>query len=747
MPSLPLPQGRPIDVPRTVHQALELHHQGRLAEAEQLYSAVLAVRPDNIDALQMLGVIKFGRGDLVTALRLVAAAMELRPKSPQILLNYGLVLNAMNRPHDALASFDEALRLKGRYAEALNNRGAVLVTLERHAEALENLKRAIAIKPDYAEAFYNQGNALKGLDRYEEALKSYDRAIALRPTYVKPHSNRGSVLDILGRPADALACYDRALAIQPDFAEAMLNRCGALRALKRIDETVKSLEVLLMVHPAYAEAHGMRAMLMADFNRYRDAIASVERAVALKPDYSKARWGSCTAALPILYADESEIAAQRADYERRLRALRSAYEAGHIPGDLSKGLGQGQPFFLAYQGRNDRELQSLFGSLASDIMLKRYGPAELAPPPAEDEPVRVGIVSGFFYQHSVWKIGVRGWVSQLDPKRFQVSGYYTGSSQDAETALARQFCHRFVQGPASTERWRQTILADRPHVLIYPDIGMSAEASELAALRLAPVQCGYIGHPQTSGYPTLDYFLSGELIEPPDGQDHYVEKLVKLPNAGFHYEPPALPPATVTREELGLRPNATVYWCAQSLFKYLPQHDQVFPRIAREAGDCQFVFIRHFGREVTELFQQRLDRAFAAAGLKAGDYCVFLDGMEMSRFAAASAQCDLMLDSIGWSGGNTTLEALAQDLPVVTFQGELMRGRVSAGILRMMGMPETVAETLDDYVALAVRMGRDPGFRADIKKRVASDKHRLYRDRTCIAALEDFLDRAARRRG
>jgi predicted O-linked N-acetylglucosamine transferase (SPINDLY family) len=123
---------------------------------------------------------------------------------------------------------------------------------------------------------------------------------------------------------------------------------------------------------------------------------------------------------------------------------------------------------------------------------------------------------------------------------------------------------------------------------------------------------------------------------------------------------------------------------------------------------------------------------------------VFLDGMEMSRFAAASAQCDLMLDSIGWSGGNTTLEALAQDLPIVTFQGELMRGRVSAGILRMMGMPETIAETLDDYVALAVRIGRDPDFRARIKQHIASDKHRLYRDRACIAALEDFLDRAAR---
>jgi predicted O-linked N-acetylglucosamine transferase (SPINDLY family) len=116
----------------------------------------------------------------------------------------------------------------------------------------------------------------------------------------------------------------------------------------------------------------------------------------------------------------------------------------------------------------------------------------------------------------------------------------------------------------------------------------------------------------------------------------------------------------------------------------------------------------------------------------------------MNRFAAASAQCDVMLDSIGWSGGNTTLEALAQDLPVVTFDSALMRGRVSAGILRMMGMPETVADTIDDYVALAVRMGRDPAWQAQIKGRVASDKHRLYRDRSCISALESFLDRAAR---
>jgi predicted O-linked N-acetylglucosamine transferase (SPINDLY family) len=117
----------------------------------------------------------------------------------------------------------------------------------------------------------------------------------------------------------------------------------------------------------------------------------------------------------------------------------------------------------------------------------------------------------------------------------------------------------------------------------------------------------------------------------------------------------------------------------------------------------------------------------------------------VNRFAASAAQCDVMLDSIEWSGGNTTLEAIAQNLPVVTHEGQFMRGRISAGILRMMGMPETIAGTIDEYVALAVRMGADPAGRLALKDRVAFDKERLYRDRTCIAGLEAFLERAAHR--
>jgi protein O-GlcNAc transferase len=195
-----------------------------------------------------------------------------------------------------------------------------------------------------------------------------------------------------------------------------------------------------------------------------------------------------------------------------------------------------------------------------------------------------------------------------------------------------------------------------------------------------------------------------------------------------------------------LRPGATVYWCSQAIYKYLPQFDQVLPRIACEVGDCQFTFIRFPGAaDVTELFRQRLDAAFASFGLKAEDHCAILPRLDPDRYAAAAGCCDVALDSIGWSGCNSSLECLAHDLPVVSLPGELMRGRHTSAILQMMGVTETIAASIDDYVATAVRLGRDTQWRTNLRDRIAANKHRVYRDRACITALEDFLETEARR--
>src|SRR5262249_4431460 len=255
----------------------------------------------------------------------------------------------------------------------------------------------------------------------------------------------------------------------------------------------------------------------------------------------------------------------------------------------------------------------------------RFATPVLPPPPAESEPIRLGIVSGFFRRHSNWKIPIKGWLKMLNRDRFRLFGYHTGTERDGETDVAASLCHRFVEGPQSLEAWREAIAADAPHILLFPEIGMDKVSAQLAGMRLAGVQCTSWGHPVTSGFPTIDYFLSSDLMEPVGAEAHYSEKLVRLPNLSVYYEPVDVAPVKLDRAALGLRSDAVVYWCAQSLPKYLPQFDGVFARIAADVANCQFAFVEFAGgRDVTALFRARLDRAFEGEGLKARDHCVFL---------------------------------------------------------------------------------------------------------------------------
>jgi predicted O-linked N-acetylglucosamine transferase (SPINDLY family) len=743
MPPAPVPA--PIKVPQVFAQALELHKQGRLTEAEQFYSEVLAHRPDHFDALQMLSVIKLAKGQPAEALRLISEAMRMRRPSPQILVNHGMILHALDRSEEALACFDAALKQKSKFAEAHNNRGAVLAALGRHEEAVACFHKALALKTDYADAHYNLGSSLRVLGRYDEALVGLDRALLLRPDYVKALNNRGAVLEAINRLPEALACYDRAVALAPGFTESRNNRGRVLLALDRADDAIDNFTAALKFNPDDAEAWYQRGRCLLEISRNEEAAADLAQALALAPGHADARFAACFAELPVIYRDESEIAQCRAAYEQKLRELLNDVERGVLKGDLIKAIGARHPFLLAYQGSNDRALQQIYGEMIGKVIARRFSPAPLPPPPAPGEPIRVGIVSSFFYRHSNWKIPIKGWISQLDRSRFYVTGYHLGAIHDEQTDAAARLCDRFVHRTLDTDGWRREILADAPHALIYPGLLMDVSSLQLAAQRLASVQCNSWGHPETSGLSTVDYFLSSDLMEPPDAQACYTEKLVRLPNLSIYYEPVAAEPVSVTREGLGLRAGATAFWSAQSLFKYLPQYDDVFVRIAQAVGDCQFVFLRHFGApRVTQLVRERLERAFSAAGMRAEHHCVFLNRMSQSQFAAAAGLCDVFLDSIGWSGCNSALECLPQALPIVTFEGPTMRGRHSAAILRMIDVTDTIAATVDDYVAIATRLGQDTQFRQTMSSRMAENRHRLYEDRAPVIALENFLEGAVR---
>jgi protein O-GlcNAc transferase len=730
-----------LTVDEALRRAAAAHAQGRYGETEAICRDVLAVQPGNAQAFLVLAVAQLADGRSGDGIASLDRAIELDRRLAQAHYQRGFALSQLGRSEEAKACYDTAIALQPAFAEALYLRGMLQRKQGDHVAALADFDAAVRHRPNFLHAYNGRGLALHELMRFDAAVPAFERAIALQPGFADAHNNRGNALRRLKRFDDALASYGRALALRPGYAEALHNRAVSLREMGRYDAALADCEQAIALQPDYAEAHYLHGMLLRAVNRNADARASFARALAARPGYAEAQLAACMSDLPVLFADEAEIAASRTEYEKALRALVDTVE----PAAFARAIRSNQPFYLAYQGLNDRELQALYGTLVCRAAAARHGDAPLAPPAQAGEKIRVGIVSGYFYEHSNWKVPIQGWLSQLDRSRFQPFGYYTGSDSDAVTQAAQSLCERFVGGPMSIARWREEILADAPHVLIYPEVGMDPMSAALAAQRLARAQCTSWGHPDTSGFPTLDYYLGSDLMEPPDGETHYTEELVRLPNLSIYYESPSFVPSAMTRRDLGMREGATVFWCGQSTFKFLPQHDRVFARIAREAGNCQFVFIESPGApQITALFRSRLERAFAAEGLTADDYCLLLRRLDAQGFVAATGLCDVFLDSVGWSGCNTTLESLVHDLPIVTLPGALMRGRHSAAILRMMDVTETIARDIDHYVALAVRLAREAAWRVEIRARIAANKHRIYRDRACIAALENFLERVGR---
>jgi protein O-GlcNAc transferase len=726
----------------TLEAAMAHHRAGRLNDAERLYRLACGSDPNNARAFHLLGVVahQLSRPD---AAALLGRAVTLQPDFAEAHNDRGVILAANGLFAEALSCFQRAVAINPGYHEARNNVARGLRALGRFDEAAKQFELVAQSAPESPIAHFNLASVMEAAGRKPDAEQHYRRAIALRPDFVDAQLHLASLLGELERPAEALVHAERAVALRPDSAGARNNLGNILRGIGRRDEAIAQYRAALRIDPNSFMAYYNCGVALRGEARIAEARDHFGRALALRPDFLEAELALCMAELPALYEDASEIAARRDAYASRLAKLSADVEAAGTPAGLADAIGAHQPFYLPYQGLDDRALQTLYGSLVCRIMAAKYKAPVLPKPPASDEPIRVGIVSGFFRQHSNWKIPIKGWLKELDRGRFNLLGYYTGDERDGETDSAAALCQRFVQGPLSLDEWRRTILDDAPHVLIFPEIGMDKVSAQLAAQRLAAVQCASWGHPVTSGFPTIDYFISSDLMEPADAEDHYSERLVRLPNLSIYYEPVEVPPIAVNRAELGLRENAVVYWCCQSLPKYLPQFDDVFACIAAAVPDCQFTFIEFSGgKGITEMFRARLDRAFKAVGLKAEDHCVFLPRLAPDRFVAAIGQCDVVLDSIGWSGCNSVLEGLIHNLPIVTLAGEMIRGRHTAAILGMMDIRETTAQTIEEYVSIAALLGCNTAKRRELSTVMAGRKQRIYRDRACIAALEAFLTEA-----
>ena len=336
---------------------------------------------------------------------------------------------------------------------------------------------------------------------------------------------------------------------------------------------------------------------------------------------------------------------------------------------------------------------------------------------------------------------MEGFIAQLSRSKFQVTVVRLPSPSDDWSRAIDASADAVIKTSWQLEAAQREIGNQRFDILLYADLGMDTLSHFLAFARLAPLQCATWGHPVTSGVPAIDYYISARDLEPEDGQQHYSEKLVLLSSPPTYLLPFTYSPSKQMRADFGLSETDHVYACAQSLFKFHPDFDPIVAKILEQDPHGKFVLIG--AREPT--WQQSLLARFRRTMPDVCNRVHVLPRQSTNGLGRLMQLADVVLDTIHFSGGLTTLEAFHVGQPVITLPGRFMRGRVTKAYYRQMELEDMIAHDADDYVRLALRMANDLPWREQMQALVRERHVRLYENQSIVRELEGFLVDALQR--
>jgi protein O-GlcNAc transferase len=603
--------------------------------------------------------------------------------------------------------------------------------------AIACMQAAVALKPDLIAAHKNLAALLFARERFDEAKAVLERAAAISPgdagLWVRlstAESQRGDTPAALAALAKAVQCIPASAATWREIGYAYTDYW-------KYEEADRALALASALDPGEPHVETHRAFVKTELGDTQGALEVLRAAIRREPSSLRAAVSE-RLMLPQVYEDPADVARWRQRY---------ADGMGDIEARLPEWLARPEQvfdlnrnnFLLAYQGEDDRELQRRYSSFLARLIGKarpewREGRAVTF---RGERRLKVGFAGSLFRDCTAGRYFER-WITGLDPDLFERFIYHASPIFDAFTQRISEASDHFAAARAGSAALAARIFADGLDVLVQPEVGMNALTYDLAAMRLAPVQCAGWGHPVTTGSDAVDAYFTSAPMEPPDGASHYVERLVPLPGIGVSYSMPA-PQPPVERAQLGLPDGRRLYVCAQSLFKVHPEMDDLLADVIAHDPDGVLVFFQALGRFATENLAARLQRAFARRGIPPRGQLKFLPRMESGYFRRVLAIADVVLDTVRWSGGNTSIDAFAAGAPVVTLPGRFMRGRQTAGMLELMGIPELVAASGAEYVAKAVAVARDRDRNAHFRRLIAERRGVLFDQDAPVEAFAGAL--------
>jgi len=595
------------------------------------------------------------QGRLEEAIDCYRASIREKPDYAEAIHNLGLAFKKQNRLHQAVACFRKALKLNPNYAIACNNLANVLQALEQLDAAKDFYRKALEINPEFAETYNNLGNVLRKQGCIDDAIQNYQRALALKPNYAEACNNLANACQDMNDYSKAIQYYRQAIKIKPDHAGAYNNLANALQKKGDLQQALDCYQQALLINPDYAEAHNNAGNALVDCGKISEAAQRYRRALGIDPAYAVAHSN-------LLLSMQYDHRLEPSDFRQQYQHWWTQHGA------------------CVQRSRQDQNSDD------------------------DGRALRIGYVSGDFRRHSVGFF-ILPLLQAHDREKVEVYCYSTVRSADDVTEKIRKLsaAWRSISGVAD-DRVAAKIRADGIDILV--DLaGHTADNRLLVfARRPAPVQITWLGYPDTTGMPVIDYRLTDEIADPPGEADQYhSEALIRMPEGFLCYGPPEDAP-----DVSGLPAHRTgriTFGSFNNLPKINAKVVALWSRLLQRVPNS--VLLLKSKQFADEQVRQRYLGLFAGNGIAAERIRLLPRAVSTAGHLAVYHQVDIGLDPLPYNGTTTSCEALWMGVPVVTLRGSRHAGRVGASILTRIGLAELIAETEAQYEQIGTELAED----------------------------------------
>ena len=579
----------------------------------------------------------------------------------------GAILAGKNNLDEAIINYKKSIKINPNYAQAYNNLGVALHKLNRIDDAIIYYKKAINLKNDFTEALNNLGNAHMDLKSFKVSLDYFKKALKFKPDYAEAYNGLGAINEKLGNKSDALNNYQEAIKIKPGYAEAYNNLGNLFSSLSQFDASLLNYKKAIKLKPNYEKSYNNLGNLLNNLGQYDEATEAYKQAIKIKPDYAKAY---SNLLFNIIYKKDFDLA-----------------------------------FYLSEAKKFRLNCKSIKKKLSFDYNYEN-NPKKL----------KIGFVSADFGNHPGGYFTLST-LRELRKRNFELIAYPTIERNDEFSYHFRPLFSKWhsIEKKKDEEVVRQ-IFKDGVHILIDLQGHSAKNRLPIFMYKPAPIQATWLGQGST-GIPEIDYFIGSDHVTPKHEEEHYVEKVLRLPEISQCFTPPDFD--LEVKNLPAIKNNFITFGCINKLTKVNDDVIALWSKVLLSIPNSKLL-LKNKDLDSKKIVEATF-RRFESQNIKKDR--LILEGHAKTRKELLDVynKIDIALDPFPFQGNTSTIEAVWMGVPVITLKGDRYLFHFGESINSNLNMLDWIAENHNEYISKAIKFSSNLKELFKIRKNLRSN--------------------------